>query len=204
MLVGDFLYSRAFQMMVDRGQHAGDAGAGRRHQHHRRRRGAATAQLPRRRRRRRVAIFAVIRCKTAKLFEAGARLGAILGQASPQVEDGLARYGMHLGTAFQLIDDVLDYSGDEHATGKHLGDDLAGGQADAAADPRAAAWHGRADRVRAPCHRAGRAGGLSGASWRQSGPPARWTRRGAWRWPNRNWRSNPWRRCRIRNTRNVC
>ena len=43
-------------------------------------------------------------------------------------EDGLARYGMHLGTAFQLIDDVLDYSGDEHATGKHLGDDLAEGK----------------------------------------------------------------------------
>jgi octaprenyl-diphosphate synthase len=70
----------------------------------------------------------VIRFKTAKLFEAAARLGALLGGASPQVEDGLARYGMHLGTAFQLIDDVLDYSGDESATGKHLGDDLAEGK----------------------------------------------------------------------------
>ncbi|MFA7322572.1 MAG: polyprenyl synthetase family protein, partial [Dokdonella sp.] len=70
----------------------------------------------------------VIRFKTAKLFEAAARLGALLGGASQQVEDDLARYGMHLGTAFQLIDDVLDYSGEETATGKHLGDDLAEGK----------------------------------------------------------------------------
>jgi octaprenyl-diphosphate synthase len=70
----------------------------------------------------------VIRYKTAKLFEAAARLGAIIGGASPEVEDGLARYGMHLGTAFQLIDDVLDYSGAEAETGKHLGDDLAEGK----------------------------------------------------------------------------
>jgi octaprenyl-diphosphate synthase len=70
----------------------------------------------------------VIHFKTAKLFEAAARLGALLGNASQQVEDDLARYGMHLGTAFQLIDDVLDYSGEEAATGKHLGDDLAEGK----------------------------------------------------------------------------
>jgi octaprenyl-diphosphate synthase len=70
----------------------------------------------------------VIRYKTAKLFQAAARLGAILGGASPDLEEGLARYGMHLGTAFQLIDDVLDYSGEEAATGKHLGDDLAEGK----------------------------------------------------------------------------
>ena len=54
----------------------------------------------------------MIRYKTAKLFEAATRLGAILGGAPPEIEEGLARYGMHLGTAFQLIDDVLDYSGD--------------------------------------------------------------------------------------------
>jgi octaprenyl-diphosphate synthase len=70
----------------------------------------------------------VIRFKTAKLFEAAAQIGAILGGASPAIESGLARYGMHLGTAFQLIDDVLDYSGAEVETGKHLGDDLAEGK----------------------------------------------------------------------------
>jgi octaprenyl-diphosphate synthase len=70
----------------------------------------------------------VIRSKTAKLFEAAGRLGAILSRASPEVEEGLARYGMHLGTAFQLIDDVLDYSGDHLQTGKNLGDDLAEGK----------------------------------------------------------------------------
>ena len=70
----------------------------------------------------------VIRRKTAKLFEAAAQLGAVLGRAEPVIEDALARYGMHLGTAFQLIDDVLDYSGDHAAIGKNLGDDLAEGK----------------------------------------------------------------------------
>src|SRR5204863_4558266 len=70
----------------------------------------------------------VIRRKTAKLFEAAARLGAILGNAPAEVERGLAEYGMRLGTAFQLIDDVLDYSGDAAAIGKSLGDDLAEGK----------------------------------------------------------------------------
>jgi octaprenyl-diphosphate synthase len=66
----------------------------------------------------------VVRRKTAKLFEAAARLGAIIGGASSTVEAGFARYGAHLGTAFQLLDDVLDYSGDLGQTGKNLGDDL--------------------------------------------------------------------------------
>jgi octaprenyl-diphosphate synthase len=70
----------------------------------------------------------VIRRKTAKLFEAAAQLGAVLGPAEPAIEEALARYGMHLGTAFQLIDDVLDYSGDHEAIGKNLGDDLAEGK----------------------------------------------------------------------------
>jgi octaprenyl-diphosphate synthase len=70
----------------------------------------------------------VIRRKTAKLFEAATRLGAVLGNASPAAEDSLAHYGMHLGTAFQLIDDVLDYTGDQAAIGKNLGDDLAEGK----------------------------------------------------------------------------
>jgi len=70
----------------------------------------------------------VIRRKTAKLFEAAMRLGAVLGGASRATEDALASYGMHLGTAFQLIDDVLDYSGELSAIGKNLGDDLAEGK----------------------------------------------------------------------------
>ncbi|HMA89880.1 MAG TPA: polyprenyl synthetase family protein [Burkholderiales bacterium] len=70
----------------------------------------------------------VIRRKTAKLFEAAARLGAVLAGAPQGVEEGFARYGLHLGTAFQLIDDVLDYSGDADTIGKSLGDDLAEGK----------------------------------------------------------------------------
>jgi len=70
----------------------------------------------------------VIRRKTAKLFEAAARLGAVLAGSPPAVEKGLSEYGMRLGTAFQLVDDVLDYSGDAEAIGKSLGDDLAEGK----------------------------------------------------------------------------
>ena len=70
----------------------------------------------------------VIRYKTAKLFEAASQLGALLGKVDSATEQALAAYGMHLGTAFQLIDDVLDYSGQEVSTGKHLGDDLAEGK----------------------------------------------------------------------------
>jgi octaprenyl-diphosphate synthase len=66
----------------------------------------------------------VIRRKTAKLFEAAARLGAVLA-GRRDLEERLAEYGRHVGTAFQLIDDVLDYSGD---LGKNLGDDLAEGK----------------------------------------------------------------------------
>ncbi len=70
----------------------------------------------------------VIRFKTAKLFEAATQLGAVISKAPPEVEQALATYGMHLGTAFQLIDDVLDYSGDSGQTGKNVGDDLAEGK----------------------------------------------------------------------------
>ena len=70
----------------------------------------------------------VIQYKTAKLFEAAGRVGALLAGATPEQEAALAGYGMHLGTAFQIIDDVLDYSGAEAETGKHLGDDLAEGK----------------------------------------------------------------------------
>jgi len=70
----------------------------------------------------------VIRCKTAKLFEAATRLGAILGGAPRQQENAVAEYGSHLGTAFQLVDDVLDYSGEQAVIGKNVGDDLAEGK----------------------------------------------------------------------------
>jgi octaprenyl-diphosphate synthase len=72
--------------------------------------------------------LAVVRRKTAKLFEAATRIGAILGGAAPAAEEAMARYGLHLGTAFQLIDDVLDYTGEPALTGKNLGDDLAEGK----------------------------------------------------------------------------
>ncbi|MCR4304719.1 MAG: octaprenyl diphosphate synthase [Gallionella sp.] len=127
VLVGDFLYSRAFQMMVEAGemrvmQTLADAtntiAEGEVLQllncHD------ASVDIDN--------YMRVIHCKTAKLFEAAMRLGAILGKANAAEEQAAAEYGMHLGTAFQLIDDVLDYSADEQQTGKHLGDDLAEGK----------------------------------------------------------------------------
>jgi len=66
----------------------------------------------------------VIHYKTAKLFEAATRLGAIVSNSNTYDEEALSKYGMHIGTAFQLIDDVLDLSGDESEIGKNLGDDL--------------------------------------------------------------------------------
>ncbi len=74
------------------------------------------------------AYLKVIHYKTAKLFEAATRLGAIICNAPPENERAMAEYGMRLGTAFQLIDDVLDLSGDSHDIGKNLGDDLAEGK----------------------------------------------------------------------------
>lgn len=74
------------------------------------------------------AYLRVIHYKTAKLFEAATRLGAIICNAPPENERAMAEYGMRLGTAFQLIDDVLDLSGDSHDIGKNLGDDLAEGK----------------------------------------------------------------------------
>jgi len=70
----------------------------------------------------------VIRSKTAKLFEASARLAALLALSSPEVEAACADYGQALGTAFQVIDDVLDYDGDVSEMGKNLGDDLREGK----------------------------------------------------------------------------
>ena len=70
----------------------------------------------------------VIRFKTAKLFEASARLGAVLADAPPAVEEACAAYGRSLGTAFQLVDDLLDYEGATNQLGKNVGDDLREGK----------------------------------------------------------------------------
>lgn len=70
----------------------------------------------------------VIYCKTAKLFEAATQLAAILADQSVEVIDAMKAYGVHLGTAFQLIDDVLDYQADSAELGKNIGDDLAEGK----------------------------------------------------------------------------
>jgi octaprenyl-diphosphate synthase len=123
VLVGDFLYSRAFQMMVGvRSMRVmevlADATNTIAEGEVLQLLNAHNADITE------VEYLEVIRRKTAKLFEAAARLGAILGGAGAEVEEGFAAFGAHLGTAFQLIDDVLDYSGDLNATGKNLGDDL--------------------------------------------------------------------------------
>ena len=127
VLVGDFLYSRAFQMMVGVGRmrvldvladatnviaegevlqlmnmHDADL--------------AVDDYLR------------VIRYKTAKLFEASARLGAVIAEAPPAIEEACADFGRALGTAFQLVDDLLDYEGDPAALGKNVGDDLREGK----------------------------------------------------------------------------
>ena len=70
----------------------------------------------------------VIHYKTAKLFEASAQLGSVISNAPEQQETAMAKYGMYLGTAFQLIDDVLDYSSSSEEMGKNVGDDLAEGK----------------------------------------------------------------------------
>lgn len=127
VLVGDFLYSRAFQIMVGVGnmrvmQVLADATNIIAEGEVLQLMNCHNADI---------AVddyLRVIRYKTAKLFEAAGRLGAILGEASPEVEESMAAYGTHIGTAFQLIDDVLDYSGEEAETGKHLGDDLSEGK----------------------------------------------------------------------------
>ncbi len=70
----------------------------------------------------------VIYCKTAKLFEAATRLPAILANKGAKIEQALADYGKHLGTAFQLVDDIMDYTADAKEMGKNVGDDLAEGK----------------------------------------------------------------------------
>jgi len=127
VLVGDFVYSRAFQMMAAIGvqrvmEIMADAtnviAEGEVLQ-------LMNAQDPDTTEER---YLEVIHRKTAKLFEAGAEVAAVLAGGSPQAQQGLAAYGRHLGTAFQLIDDVLDYQSDPGARGKNLGEDLAEGK----------------------------------------------------------------------------
>ncbi len=127
VLVGDFLYSRAFQMMVDAGRMRimdvlSDAtntiAEGEVMQ-------LLNCNDPDTSEQR---YLDVIHCKTAKLFEAATQLGAILCDASAEQEQAMARFGMHLGTAFQLVDDVLDYSASPEKMGKNVGDDLAEGK----------------------------------------------------------------------------
>ena len=127
VLVGDFLYSRAFQMMATLDSPAlirvmADAtntiAAGEVLQLMNSGDPDTTE----------IRYMEVIYRKTARLFEAGAQIAAIVARAAPDVEAALARYGKHLGIAFQLVDDALDYRGDTQELGKNVGDDLAEGK----------------------------------------------------------------------------
>ena len=128
VLVGDFLYSRAFQMMVDAQsmrimQVLADATNVIAEGEVMQLMNMHNAALDE------ASYLQVIRSKTAKLFEASARVGAILAGASLEMEGACAEYGQALGTAFQVIDDVLDYAGKAQIMGKNLGDDLREGKA---------------------------------------------------------------------------
>ncbi len=127
VLVGDFLYSRSFQMMVESdsmrvmqvlAEATNVIAEGEVMQ-------LLNCHDPETDEDR---YMAVIRSKTAKLFEAAARLGGVLGGSGEGRERALADYGMHLGTAFQLVDDALDYKADRDTLGKEIGDDLAEGK----------------------------------------------------------------------------
>jgi len=127
VLVGDFLYSRAFQMMVEVDnmrvmQVLADATNTIAEGEVLQLLNCRDPQVSEEN------YLQVIRFKTAKLFEAASRLGAILGNATPEEENAMSIYGMHLGTAFQLVDDMLDYSGNNQDIGKNLGDDLTEGK----------------------------------------------------------------------------
>ena len=127
VLVGDFIYSRAFQVLVSIGNMdimriiadtTNRIAEGEVLQLINKNNSAATQE----------GYMNVIRHKTAILFQAAAECGAILAGASPQQQQILRDVGMHIGMAFQLIDDVLDYEGDAATMGKNIGDDLAEGK----------------------------------------------------------------------------
>lgn len=127
VLVGDYLYSRAFQMMVEVGSMRVMEILSR-----------TTNQIAE------GEVMQLINCgsaetteaqymetiqsKTAILFEAATQLGAVITKQASPVEDAMAAYGLHLGTAFQLVDDILDYTADAEEMGKNVGDDLAEGK----------------------------------------------------------------------------
>ena len=127
VLVGDFLYSRSFEMMVDIGSMrvmeilstATNTIAEGEVLQLLNCRDPDTTEAR---------YMEVIHSKTAKLFEAACQLGAVLAGLNSEQEQAMARYGMHLGTAFQLVDDVLDYTADAAEMGKNVGDDLAEGK----------------------------------------------------------------------------
>ncbi|MFW2371867.1 MAG: octaprenyl diphosphate synthase [Gammaproteobacteria bacterium] len=127
VLVGDFLYSRAFEMMVEvksmkvmqiLAETTNIIAEGEVLQLMNCHDADTTEQR----------YLDVIHAKTAKLFEAATRLGAVITNRPQEEEQAMADYGMHLGTAFQLIDDVLDYSSSSEQMGKNVGDDLAEGK----------------------------------------------------------------------------
>lgn len=127
VLVGDFLYSRAFEMMVEVGSMrvmeilaytTNTIAKGEVMQ-------LMNCHDPETTEER---YIEVIRNKTAKLFQAASRLSAVISNQNGRVESAMATYGMHLGTAFQLIDDALDYDRNNHNLGKNIGDDLAEGK----------------------------------------------------------------------------
>jgi octaprenyl-diphosphate synthase len=127
VLVGDFLYSRSFEMMVDvENMRVMDILS---HATNRIAEGEVLQLLncndPDTTEER---YMEVIRRKTATLFEAGTRLGAVLAESPEEIENAVADYGLQLGIAFQLVDDALDYRADGDALGKNLGDDLAEGK----------------------------------------------------------------------------
>lgn len=123
VLVGDFLYARAFEMMVDVGNlRVMEVMAG------------ATARIAEGEVLQllnandadtdEARYMEVIQRKTATLFEAGTRLGAVITETPAEIESAMASYGLHLGIAFQLVDDALDYMSDDGTIGKKIGDDL--------------------------------------------------------------------------------
>ncbi|MBN9410147.1 MAG: polyprenyl synthetase family protein [Burkholderiales bacterium] len=127
VLVGDFLHSRAFQMMLDANdmrvmQILADATNVLAEGEVLQLMNTHDPSLDE------AGYLRVIESKTAKLFEASTRLAAVLAKSPPQVESACATYGQAIGTAFQVIDDVLDYHGSAEETGKNLGDDLREGK----------------------------------------------------------------------------
>ena len=127
VLVGDFLHSRAFEMMVEIGEmrvmeilsHATNVIAEGEVQQLSNLKNPDLSEQ---------SYMEVIRRKTAMLFEAASHSGAVLAGADRDIELALRDYGAHLGLAFQLIDDVLDYDGETASLGKNVGDDLAEGK----------------------------------------------------------------------------